>query len=96
MFLLFEVIAREHVGTQGMLAREHARNAGTWARKHARHVGMWARKHARHVGTWACKAHNSADSSILNFGTKIAQKRVFLLKKKNKKVISPLNFPYSN
>ena len=31
------------------------------------------------------KAHNSADSSILNFGTKIAQKRVFLLKKRTKK-----------
>ena len=77
MFLLFEVIAREHVGTQGMLAREHARNAGTWACKHA-----------RHVGTWACKAHNSADSSILNFGTKIAQKRVFLLKKEQKSGIT--------
>ena len=75
-FLLFVVIASEHVGTQstqGTLARQHGRHVGTWERKHERHVGAWAHKHARHVSTWARnharhvgtlarKARNLADS----------------------------------
>ena len=33
LFLLFVVIAREHVGTQGNLTREHVRHVSTIARK---------------------------------------------------------------
>ena len=75
LFLLFQVIAPEHLGTQGTRTRKHAKHVGTWARKHAGHVGTWARKRAKHVDTWACKharhvctwtrkTRNLADSSV--------------------------------
>ena len=53
--MLFEIIACEHLRTQGTWARKHERHVGTWVRYHIRHVGTWASKHARHVGTWARK-----------------------------------------
>ena len=38
-FLLFTVIAREQLGTQGTLARENVSTQDTLAREHVRHVG---------------------------------------------------------
>ena len=61
LFLLFIVIAREHVGTQSMqgtLAGEHA--------KHARHVGTLSRKHVCAQGTLA--REHVACKHIRHFG----------------------------
>ena len=44
LFLLFEVIACEHVGTQSPLAREHINTQSTLSRKHVS-VRQWARTH---------------------------------------------------
>ena len=51
LFLLFKVIAREDLGTQGTLARKQVSTQGPLIREHARHVVRGARKHVRHVGT---------------------------------------------
>ena len=48
LFLLFEVRARKHVGTQDRLACKHARNIGTWAREKVSTQETLAREH---VGT---------------------------------------------
>ena len=50
LFLLFEVIAREHVCTQATLVREYAGTKDTMAREQARHVstqGTLAREHVK-------------------------------------------------
>ena len=50
LFLLFEVIAREHVCTQATLVREYVGTKDTMAREQARHVstqGTLAREHVK-------------------------------------------------
>ena len=64
LLLLFEVIAREHVGTQGTSknVRKHENTQDTLPREHVNTQGTWTRKHERHVGTWA----QSNDNDYLN------------------------------
>ena len=47
LFLLFEVKAREDLGTQSTLAREHITTEGTLAREYVCMQGTLAREHAR-------------------------------------------------
>ena len=62
LFLLFEVIAPEHLGTQGTRARKHVSTQSTLSREHVSTQdllalervstqGTLARERARHVGT---------------------------------------------
>ena len=44
LLLLFEVIARDHTGTQGKLAREHVSTQDTLAREHVCTQNTLARK----------------------------------------------------
>ena len=63
LFLLFEVIAREHLGTQGKWARKHV---GTWARKARWHVhtqGTLVREHVSTQGKWA-REHASTQGTL--------------------------------
>ena len=51
VFLLFKVIAREHLGTQGTLAREDVSTQDTLVCELVSTQDTLALKHARHVGT---------------------------------------------
>ena len=68
-FLLFEIIARDLLGTQGTSAREHVSTQGTSAREHVSTQGTLAREHVRHA-IWQALVEHYFHQCNLRFWSK--------------------------